>query len=127
MIPAEIIVEVVIGTLASVLIAILLLKMYSLKKDRDTLMVMMIQANIDKNVVSKKLEDTLAVVNNTNIEDKDGFIRFLSQSREWAFGYIEDVQGSIKNLSTAMDSGDEAKISSAYHELLKHMPEETDN
>ena len=126
MIPAEAIIEVAIGAVASIIIAFLLFKMYSLKKDRDTLMVMMIQANIDKNVISKKLEDTLAVVNNTNIEDKDGFIKFLSQSREWAFNYIEDVQGSIKLLSNAMDSGNEETITLAYQELLKHMPEETD-
>jgi hypothetical protein len=28
--------------------------------------------------------------------DKENFIKFLSDSREWAFGYIEEVQSGLK-------------------------------
>ena len=35
--------------------------------------------------------------------DKENFIRFLSDSRDWAFTYIEDVQNGLKEFIDAVD------------------------
>jgi hypothetical protein len=35
----------------------------------------------------------------------DGFVKFISESRDWAFNYIEDVQQSIQELQTAVEGG----------------------
>jgi hypothetical protein len=61
------------------------------------------------------------------IQETDGFVKFLSDSRESAFLYIEEVQESIKVLATAMDSANETNIETAYKNLLKHLPKEENN
>jgi hypothetical protein len=123
----EIIIETVIGTIALVVIAFLSYRVLSLKKLSNQLTMSFLEASMEKDVALEKLSKTLQTINNTNLEDKDGFIKFLSQSREWAFEYIENVQYAIKELSTAMDSSDEKQILEAYNQIMKYMPEETIN
>ena len=123
----EIIIETVIGTIALVVIAFLSYRVLSLKKLSNHLTMSFLEASMEKDVALEKLSKTLQTINNTNLEDKDGFIKFLSQSREWAFEYIENVQYAIKELSTAMDSSDEKQILEAYNQIMKYMPEETIN
>jgi hypothetical protein len=71
---------------------------------------------------------------------KENFIKFLSDSRDWAFGYIEDVQKGldrfVENLDSEISNFDEnstisegtqyydliAKFSKEYKELKKLMP-----
>lgn len=73
----------------------------------------------------------------------DNFLKFLSDSREWAFQYIENVQKELKNFSEILDPEikyfDEfgivgssyphyesmKKISEAYKKLQTIMVEET--
>jgi hypothetical protein len=73
---------------------------------------------------------------------KENFIKFLSDSRDWAFGYIEDVQKGldrfVENLDSEISNFDEnstisegtqyydliAKFSKEYKELKKLMPTE---
>jgi hypothetical protein len=62
-----------------------------------------------------------------SIQETDGFVKFLSESRESAFIYIEEVQQSIKELATAMDSASSTNIEMAYKSLLKHLPKEENN
>lgn len=123
----EIIIETVIGTILLVVIAFLSYRVLSLKKLSNQLTMSFLEANMEKDVALEKLSKTLQTINNTNLEDKDGFIKFLSQSREWAFEYIENVQYAIKELSRAMDSSDEKQILEAYNQIMKYMPEETIN
>jgi biopolymer transport protein ExbB/TolQ len=80
-----------------------------------------VQATIDKIA----LQDHIAKASNQ--EEPDGFVKFLSESREWAFTYIEEVQLAIKTLKEAMDSDDENRISDAYAELIKYLPESKNN
>jgi alpha-L-fucosidase len=76
---------------------------------------------------------------------KENFIKFLSDSRDWAFEYIEDVQKQletfIKDIEPEIMYFDEygivgdayphyhsmKKISSAYKDLKKLLPEEADD
>ena len=74
---------------------------------------------------------------------QENFIKFLSDSRDWAYSYIEEFQASMEKFIDAVDDdityfdefGDvistnrpdyEAmkKISQAYKELIKVMPED---
>ena len=91
-----------------------------------------------------KVED---IFNSTKKEEldsdvhKENFIKFLSDSRDWAYEYIEDVQGSLTLFISEIEPeiayfdeyglvGDAyphyhsmKKISQAYKELKKIMPE----
>ena len=76
---------------------------------------------------------------------KESFIKFLSDSRDWAFEYIEDVQKQLENFIRDVEPeimyfdeygvvGDAyphyhsmKKISSAYKDLKKLLPEEVDD
>ena len=76
---------------------------------------------------------------------KENFIKFLSDSRDWAFEYIEDVQKQleifVKDIEPEIMYFDEygivgdayphyhsmKKISSAYKDLKKLLPEEVDD
>lgn len=76
---------------------------------------------------------------------KEDFIKFISDSREWAFEYIESVQNGLNKFVDAVDSDikhfDEFgivasasphyevlnNISSAYKELKILLPDEKDN
>jgi hypothetical protein len=73
---------------------------------------------------------------------KENFIKFLSDSRDWAFAYIEEVQAELKKFIEEIEPeinyfneyGDIAsmqpnyyslkKISEAYYELAKLLPKE---
>ena len=52
-----------------------------------------IQAEVDKAVLTNKLNK---VILEHSAEKSDGFLRFVSDSWEQAFKYIEDVQEAIK-------------------------------
>ena len=90
-------------------------------------------------------------IESINIDDitgqevhKENFIKFLSDSRDWAFAYIEEVQAELKKFIEGIEPeinyfneyGDIAsmqpnyyslkKISEAYHELAKLLPKEED-
>lgn len=123
----ELVVETAIGTALTIVIAYLSYLVYSTKRANRDLALLLMQANLETELVTQKLDKTIQTLNNTNIEDKDGFIKFLSQSREWAFGYIEDVQNALKEMSAAMDAADEKRILEAYDKLMKYMPEEINN
>jgi hypothetical protein len=90
------------------------------------------------------LRDELSKIIIEQQSDKnDGFIKFLSQSREWAFSYIEEVQSALKkfdeiaspNLQYARTYGKAAgdthstvildKIDNAYSELIKVLPKDS--
>lgn len=69
----------------------------------------------------KFLQEELDKRDNVSIEQTDGFVKFLSESRDWAFNYIEDVQQSIQELQIAVESGypTEEKLA----KLFSHLPE----
>jgi hypothetical protein len=64
-------------------------------KNRE-LFINSVQAELDRRAVYEKFEQITKEQDERNIEKTDGFLRFISESREWAFKYIEDVQDAIK-------------------------------
>ena len=81
------------------------------------------QLILDKDVLADKLNESLSL---NSKEFNDGFIKFLSESRESAFTYIESVQGAIKNYLDATNKNDNDEIVTARMELFSHLPESTD-
>jgi hypothetical protein len=76
---------------------------------------------------------------------KENFIKFLSDSRDWAYEYIEEVQGSLKKFVEEIEPqikyfeeygspvamqpnyNSMKKIVKSYRELVKLLPEESDD
>jgi hypothetical protein len=86
-----------------------------------------VQAAIDKMAMSDHMGKLFDENELLKMQGSDGFVKFLSESRDWAFSYIEEVQQAVKVLSAAMVSESEQEITSAYANLLKYLPEEEKN
>ncbi len=64
----------------------------------------LIQTINDKNFVTKKLGEVFDEKEALLLEQDNGFIRFLSESRESAFNYIEQVQAALKEYDETIQS-----------------------
>jgi hypothetical protein len=79
------------------------------------------------------LLDQLEKIERQNeLEKSDGFIKFISESRDWAFSYIEEAQETIKDFIEKTDSlYKDPAISPAilisYRKLLALLPEDPKN
>jgi hypothetical protein len=78
---------------------------------------MSITLALEKFTIAKKLEETLTQNESKKLEKDDGFVKFLSESRETAFRYIEEVQEAIANY--VKDKGDDS-----YNKLIGFLPKE---
>lgn len=54
-----------------------------------------LQSEVNKNIIMSEYSLLLQEVENRKLEKSDDFVKFLSDSREMAFTYIEDVQVKI--------------------------------
>ena len=97
----------------------------------------LLQAISDRQTVVDYLETEMAKSNALQLNEDDGFVKFLSQSRDWAFQYIEDVQASlntfVETVGPAMayydkygrinESPSMNTIFDAYQKLIEVLPE----
>jgi len=102
------------------------------------------QSVADYIALSKKMEESLKNSDEKKIEQTEGFLKFVSESRDWAFQYIERVQIAIKNfqdifhpiadqyykdkkvygLPTAIGQEEFGKLFEAYRKLIEELPDE---
>ena len=67
--------------------------------------------------------------NSLKIEKNDGFVKFLSDSREWAFNYIEEAQEANKKFATVVAPQLEwaitygSTVSSPHNDVIKSVYE----
>ena len=98
---------------------------------------------LKNDLLVKKIDDLYKQQNEKQLENTDGFIKFISESRDWAFQYIENVQQNLaefdKELAPIIEwsntygnaLGDNPhqdklkQISEAYKKLQSLLPEET--
>ena len=82
-----------------------------------------IKANADVQILADELD---RVILETSDEANDSFIKFLSDSREWAFSYIEDVQTVVLSYRNALDGKDAGVIIEARKRLFELLPESSE-
>ena len=90
-------------------------------------------------VLSEKMSEIVKNTDEKKIEQTEGFLKFVSESRDWAFQYIERVQIAIKNFQDIFHpfaieyykdkekpiSQDEfGKLFQAYKKLIEELPDE---
>jgi hypothetical protein len=127
--------------LSSIIVLLLVLIIIQRKHHLQTLG-LYIDAQMEKQIISEKFQELLAEKDLRGIEESDGFLKFLSESREWAFKYIEDVQESFKKFDNEiiaeLDYADKygqvdmdtpsrsalARVSKAYKELKQILPQD---
>lgn len=130
------IIEILIGVAVSALIGLLLFYSISTRYRNKKLQNELLQLSIDKTAISNKFSQVISNKTVKDIEEKDGFIKFLSDSRESAFEYIETTQaglvryktvmGPIVNTYKAAESKTDTmkQIIESYDELMKLLPED---
>ena len=88
---------------------------------------------LEKIIIMQKLQQELESKDSNTIEQTDGFLKFVSQSRDWAFQYIEDAQDKLVKFSTDLNdiltSGKNKKeisqqILEAYKPIKELLPDE---
>ncbi len=137
------ILDIVAFTALSLVIVILLINNLVIRSKNKKLSIEIIQIALDKSVISQRLKEELDKKESESIEQSEGFLKFISQSRDWAFDYIEQVQAALlefknkvepqilyaKTYGTAVGNSSHAtivdKISDAYDDLVKIMPEDS--
>ena len=76
-------------------IVILLFSVINLRLRNRRLAAELLQASIDQNIILAQLAENLKKKEELSIEKTDGFLKFISESREMAFDYIEKIQDSL--------------------------------
>jgi hypothetical protein len=85
----------VVFVLIVLLVVALIVSVVKLKLKNRKLAVELLQATIDQNIVLTKLAEELKKKEDVSIEKTEGFLKFISESRDMAFDYIEKIQESL--------------------------------
>ena len=129
---------ILIGILTATVIVLSALLIIN-KKEQDVLSDQAFQMFLDNQILLGKIEQESL---SSNIEQTEGFVKFLSESRDWAFQYIETTQSEIKKfveivgpqmeyydkygrIINSVHTKSMDKIFDAYQELVSLLPETT--
>lgn len=78
---------------------------------------------LEKASLLDALGKLLAEKDTQSIEQTEGFLKFVSESRDWAFKYIEDVQAALEKFKDTVDS--DIKYLSTYGKIVQHPLQES--
>ena len=139
----QILESIVAGTLVT-LIIFLVYRLFKMTKFTNTLSEAYMQQLADNFLLQKEVERLYQEAENKKLQETDGFVKFISQSRDWAFQYIEEVQTALSEFDNTVEpllewamrfgvlSGETAntkilrEISEAYDKLKSVLPENTE-
>ena len=139
----QILESIVAGTLVT-LIIFLVYRLFRMRRFATTLSEAYMQQLADNFLLQKEVERLHQEIENKKLEQTDGFLKFVSESRDWAFGYIEEVQKALAEFDEVVDpalgwamrfgvlNGETAntkilsEISEAYKKLKLVLPENTE-
>jgi hypothetical protein len=120
-------IEIAVYAVASLLFVYVAIDNIRVRLLKKKLTADVLQLLIDKNNLIEEATRIAGEGSYAKSADREGFIKFLSESRDMAFGYIEKFQTSLQKLRTAKSSGDLVKIEQSISELLELLPEETNS
>ena len=58
----------------------------------------------ERNALINKLEELVNQSNKNELKNSDGFLKFISDSRDWAFNYIEQTQKALVEFDREISS-----------------------
>jgi len=97
------IVEIIVATIVAIIISFLTISNIRMRLKNKSLATLATQAELDRVTVYEQAQQIFAE-EHAKGSSSDGFIKFMSTSRDWAFEYIETVQRDLYELK-------------AYHEF----------
>jgi hypothetical protein len=110
--------------------------LFKFNREVNRLHVELFNIALEKSILLQKLAEALDSLDQKPVEQTDGFLKFVTESRDYAFNFIEVMQSAIeefekdtKEVFTKSEmSNDVKKISEAYGKLKsKTLPEDVPN
>lgn len=89
------IINLVLFSTSLVLILVLLYLVVKSNLNKRKILALYIQSEMHKHMLGQKIEELQKELSSKELSETDGFIKFISQSRDWAFEYIEEVQKAL--------------------------------
>jgi hypothetical protein len=124
------IVNVIINIITTIIVALLAFENLKLRSEKKKISANFIQATIDNGVLYEKFNELVSEKEKSKLEQSDGFIKFISESRDQAFNYIEKTQDEIKKFSDKVEpqvkyieTYGQAYTLEPYSEMLKTIAE----
>lgn len=91
--------DLISNIILSVVIAALAGYVFKLRRDKKRLLNSITKITLDNFILKGELEKAIATNQDNAIEKTDGFLKFVSDSRDWAFKYIEEVQEGLSKFT----------------------------
>lgn len=113
--------ELIIFIVAIVVITALAFLLVKISLVNRRLLVAATQAEMDRMMTMVQLEK---MQSSNDVEKTDGFLKFVSDSRDWAFQYIEDVQKAIAEYDEALSKQDPVAMNETYKKLVSMLPDD---
>lgn len=89
------IIEFTVFAIALVIFVALVITNIHTRLQNNKLKASLTQESIDRAIVMQEMQKLMAEIDTKNSNQNDGFLKFVSESREAAFKYIEEVQSAI--------------------------------
>ena len=124
--------ELIMLALALMIISLLTIEIVGVKIKLRRVSGTLLQSEINREAVEKRLLELLANTDSSNVEQTEGFLKFVSESRDAAFKYIEVVQESLKPLeeaigllgSSQIKSADRKRAIEIIESAIKNLPDD---
>jgi hypothetical protein len=135
-------IELISFSIFTILFFILIFKNVTLNIKLSKIRLELIKAHLDKTIISEKFIEAVDKKNKLEDPSSEAFLKFVSDSRDWAYQYIDEVQEGLNKFITDIEPEivyfDEygivgsayphyysmKKISEAYKELKSLLPED---
>jgi DNA repair exonuclease SbcCD ATPase subunit len=91
----DVVITVTVCALLTLFVAYLSFKNVVLRRKLQDSITEKLQLSINASIIRSEYSKTLQEIENMKLEKSDDFVKFLSDSRDWAFTYIEDAQVKI--------------------------------
>jgi hypothetical protein len=117
-------IEVILASMVVALLFVVLILSVVSKAKTTKLYAAIAQLVVDKQILSDEVKRLSFMANNSPAIEND-FIKFLSDSRDSAYDYIEEVQATLLELKDLVDSdGSELEVDMCYQKLINLLPSE---
>ena len=116
------VVELVVFVIALLVFMALIITNINTRIQNNKLKSNLTQESIDRAIVMEEMRKLMAEVDKKNSNQNDGFLKFVSDSREAAFKYIEEVQEAISEFDRKV--GPVVKYYKETGKVLERKPSE---
>lgn len=115
---------IIFGSISIVFIFFLMFAYFRQRSITKTVAAFYANSEIERMSLLDKLESIMEENESLKLSDNVEFIKFLSDSREWAYSYIEEVQALIEELKESSVTGNNEKRLEVTAKLILMLPED---